>query len=511
MLQYLINTSIIWLACLLLYELLLRNESFHQFNRIYLMACIVAGLLLPSANLNRLMPIQNNILLQPTGQVYVIKKAIQVNEISVPIASVDHTIEHILWIIYLTGMLIGMLLLVWEILTLFRLYINGRKSSETGYTIVETGKDSGPFSIFNIIFIRNRQDYNQAQWSLLMAHEKEHNRQLHLLDNLFLIILRIVCWFNPLPHIYYKRLRMVHEFQADNAAAINTTDYGTFLLEQNLLQGAPILTHSFNYSPIKTRITMLTKTRSTRTKLLKCLTVVPLFGLLIIFCTQTSFTGQINKKGTKVYFKGNEIEFGELKVVPYEYREIMQQQKKIFLRTAIPDSVPIKNYVTGEITRMDPVLSDIIPIAINGKHIFGHEPQYMLSEAEAKYFPPVFYDAEKDFEKFLFSKTVNELNTLEDGSYIFHLKGLVINDKGNVAYYEKPSIQLFIISDEKNPIIADAVKQKIEQQFIEVLEGSLKFKPALKNGKPVNARLSLEKYIIDVKSHKAQLVERGGC
>jgi len=266
MLQYITNTSIIWLACLLLYQLFLKKESFHQFNRIFLMGSLIAGLLLPVANLNSMLPATSNALFQPAAQVYEIKKAMQVKqieEISAPIATVDNTLETALWIIYLAGVFAGLIIIAFEVLTLFRLYIHGSKHSEQGCTIVETGKEHSPFSFFNIVFIRSREDYSHAQWTLLIAHEKEHSRQLHVADNLVLILLRIVCWFNPLPHLYFKKVRILHEFQADRAAATDTADYGFFLLEQNLLQGAPILTHSFNYSPIKIRIAMLTRKKRT--------------------------------------------------------------------------------------------------------------------------------------------------------------------------------------------------------------------------------------------------------
>ncbi len=522
MLQYMINTSIIWLACLLLYELLLRKERFHQYNRIYLIAGLGAGLLLPAANVSSLLPADNNILHRSVAQAYQIKKAVQLEQateqpepiketkktptINAPATSGATTVFGMM---YLAGVAAGIILIAREIFQLFRLYTNGSKKAERGCIVVETGEDHCPFSFFKIVFVRSRLDYNRSQWTLLIAHEKEHGRQLHSLDNLLLIILRILFWFHPLPHIYYKRLMMVHEFQADKAAAVNPVDYGTFLLEQSLLQRSPVITHSFNYSPIKNRIVMLTETKSTQAGLLKYLSVIPLSVILIFFCSQTSLSGERNRKGSKVYFKGNEIEFGSLKVIPFGYRETLQLQKDMFRYTTLPDSVLMKDPATGYM-KMEHVSSETIPVVINGKPIWGNEPKYMLQDITANYIAPVVSGAVNNFDQYLFSILQKDLDQLEDGSYSLNVNRLVIDEKGNIAYYELEGICL-LGQYEKKPVIRDDVRNTINQKLIEILDGSVKFKSALKNGMPVNARLSLENYQIVVKKHKAQLIEMGGC
>lgn len=153
------------------------------------------------------------------------------------------------------------LFLVREVLLLIRL--SSRKTNLRKWMHHHRGTEGhSPFSFLISSSSVNGQNTNQEQWTFVMTHEKEHSRQFHSIDNIVLLFLRIACWFHPLMHIYYKRLRLVHEFQADVAANSNAKDYGTFLLEQNLLQGAPLLAHAINYSPLKTRIIMLTKNKN---------------------------------------------------------------------------------------------------------------------------------------------------------------------------------------------------------------------------------------------------------
>ncbi|RYZ29740.1 MAG: M56 family peptidase, partial [Sphingobacteriales bacterium] len=69
MLQHLIYTSIIWLACLVVYEVLLRRESFHQANRLYLLASLVGGLFLPLADLGSVASMKQPAVTAPVYQV----------------------------------------------------------------------------------------------------------------------------------------------------------------------------------------------------------------------------------------------------------------------------------------------------------------------------------------------------------------------------------------------------------------------------------------------------------
>ncbi|MBK7763284.1 MAG: hypothetical protein IPI46_07905 [Bacteroidetes bacterium] len=516
MLQYLINISIIWIACLFVFELLFRKESFHQYNRFFLVSSLLLGLLLPLANFNTLVAANTLALPQPTRQLVEIKNAIQVSEISTPALSSNYSIETILWVIYLAGVFIGILFIALEIIKLIGLYKSGIKSTESQCTIIETGQNHAPFSFFHLVFIRSRQDYNNAQWLLLITHEKEHSKQLHCLDNLFLILLRIIFWFHPLPHIYFNRLRMVHEFQADQINANDNLAYGIFLIEQNLLQGAPILAHSINYSPLKTRITMLTKKRSTSVKLIKYLSIIPLAIMLVVCCTKSAHSIQdvtsssSDPSNKKVIFKGNEITFGEIKVIPFQYQKVISEQKKAFMNTSLPDSVLLEDWATKKLI-MTAVEKDIMPIAINGQPIIGNESQYFMPHVDTKYSMPIVLGPEIDPEAYLFTKLNDQLNKLEDGTYVLHVDRLVIDTKGMVAYYENPGFDLFMGSSEKLPVIKDEIKQGVEQKMIELLNGSLQCKPAHKNGKPLNVRLPLNKYQINVKGHMAKLVERAGC
>jgi len=518
MLQYLLNISIIWLTCLLCYEMLFRKETFHRFNRGYLLISIIVGLLLPVLQLNYLWPRPVTTFARPLQVLYEVgnnaeaasKGLIAGTHTAASIATEVISFGDLLICIYLLGVAIGFLVILSEAISLYRLYKKGITASEHGNTIVETNADHSPFSFFGMIFISDRRYYNKTQWHLLIAHEQEHISQRHSLDNLLLVILRVIFWFHPLVHIYYKRLRMIHEFQADDAAAKDLREYGSFLLEQNMMQETALLIHSFNYSPIKTRIAMLTKEKSTKVKMLKYTIAMPLLAALAFCCTQVSVAGKITAQGNKVYFKGNEIEFGKLKIIPYSYREQLKKQQTMFLYPSLPDSIPAKDLLTGN-PKMEPVQSDMMPVAYNGKRVLGNESKYLLPEAEMKFTAPVFSATAKSFEEYLFENLQKEFSKLDNGEYSFNVERVVLDEKGKIGYYEANGISVYSAPYEQERIINAALKHAIDKKIVNLLEASEGFKPAMKDNRPVNVRVNTGTYEVIVKNHIAKLTERGGC
>jgi TonB family protein len=98
-------------------------------------------------------------------------------------------------------------------------------------------------------------------------------------------------WFNPIAFLYKRAIKDIHEFIADETAALtleNKSAY-TLLLVSNVFGAKPQhLTNSFfNQSLLKRRIIMLHKTKSRKVAILKYGLSVPLFALMIIISSAT--------------------------------------------------------------------------------------------------------------------------------------------------------------------------------------------------------------------------------
>ncbi len=110
-----------------------------------------------------------------------------------------------------------------------------------------------------------------------------HIQQRHSLDILFIEIIKVVFWFNPVIWFYKISLQEVHEFLADEAAP-NRDHYARFLVSYSLAVPVTLLTnHFFNSSTLKSRIKMIYKNRNSRWSLGKYLMIVPvlLFAVLM--------------------------------------------------------------------------------------------------------------------------------------------------------------------------------------------------------------------------------------
>jgi len=272
MVQYLLNATAIWLTSIIAYDVFLKKESYHGYNRFYLLFTFLLGLLLP-------------LLL---SQADITRYGASIDKVVS-----DHT-EWTQWILiaYGAGAFVSLSFLVADTIKLFSLYRSGAGYVDKGWSIIETNKAHPPFSFLDTLFVTSKDQYTVEEWNMILTHEKQHSILLHVVDMLILQLTRIVFWFHPLVYMYHNRLLLIHEYQADQASSLPPDEYGRFLIEQAVLQAAPVLSQSFNRSPIKNRIVMLNRNRSPRTGKanLKLLLVLPLTLFCLFFFAKNSYS-----------------------------------------------------------------------------------------------------------------------------------------------------------------------------------------------------------------------------
>ncbi|HVU55502.1 MAG TPA: N-acetylmuramoyl-L-alanine amidase [Puia sp.] len=145
-----------------------------------------------------------------------------------------------------------------------------------------TTEPSAPFSFLNRIFWNDQVDKYSPLGRQILRHELNHVRQRHSLDLLLLKPLTALCWINPFFHFLYREIKVIHEFLADNDAIIegDKYQYAEGLVWQTVRNPPVSLLHPFVKSPIKRRITMITRT--SRNNLLNRAMILPL--LLLLCC-----------------------------------------------------------------------------------------------------------------------------------------------------------------------------------------------------------------------------------
>ncbi len=278
--------KVIILSGLLLgyYRLWLRDRSFHRFNRWYLLAAIPASLLLPLTSLPGLAVMSHHTLSNVSGALHAITPGDWQESSPRPAAPANGISLWSTALLLFYASIAGYLIYAFVRQIMYVLRLPAKYSRETKHNIsfFITAEPGAPFSFLKNIFWSEQLDSETPEGRQIFEHELYHVRQKHTLDLLFVRPQLILFWFNPFFHLLYRELRTIHEFQADAHAAAsgNRFQYAEMLVWQTVRQSSAIL-HPFFQSPIKRRITMITKFTTKAPGYASRLMVLPLLFLLL--------------------------------------------------------------------------------------------------------------------------------------------------------------------------------------------------------------------------------------
>lgn len=127
----------------------------------------------------------------------------------------------------------------------------------------------------------------------MVQHERAHVRLGHSYDLIGLELLAALWWSNPFCWLALRELRLVHELQADRAAAHAIPDYDRLLLAHAMGTAPRHLFHPFDHRHLKNRLIMLNTPFSLRPLALRTLPalVLTLAGALWLAATPLPDTG----------------------------------------------------------------------------------------------------------------------------------------------------------------------------------------------------------------------------
>ena len=173
---------------------------------------------------------------------------------------------------------------VWQIASICRLAYCCRVQTIDGVRVhVMDGKGS-PFSFFGWIFL-NPDAQSAPQWREIIVHETTHVRQMHSLDVLFAELFGVVCWFNPFVWLLKREIRINLEYLADRSVIAYGNDrkiYQYHLLGLTYQKNVATISNNFNVLPLKKRIKMMNKRRTSKFGRVKYLLFVPLAAALLV-------------------------------------------------------------------------------------------------------------------------------------------------------------------------------------------------------------------------------------
>ena len=281
-LYYLLEANLYLILFFAFYYLVLRRETWYQYNRAYLLATSALAFIIPLVQLGMLKPAPVLSIAQP--QVMQINFS-PVSTAGTFVADTSWTKEDYYLATYLLiacCLLVNLAVKIYKLVRLSRL--NAYKKSDK-WNIVETDESKGAFSFFNYLFVSPQMALSET----VIAHELVHIRQKHSWDIVYFEIIKVVNWFNPIAYLLQQSIKELHEFIADREIAGNdekVDQYTDFLLGNAYgIHESQLTNNLFNKSLLKKRIMMLHQKRSGNSARLKYLLVLPLSAGLL--CAST--------------------------------------------------------------------------------------------------------------------------------------------------------------------------------------------------------------------------------
>ena len=291
--EHLLLSSLALMLFYCLYKLLLSHDTLHRFNRIVILAILVAGIVLPFVRIA-------TPRLSADASVWLSEVVVTAGGIANP----DNVFRPYLIeaLSPLSGMQSGVLMvgclltafgfLVYYLVQIIHLLRRCHGDGTTlpdGCRLILHDDDFAPYSWMRNIVVSHK-DY-AANGPMIIAHEREHIRLHHSWDLLLAQCCCALQWWNPAVWLLKRELQAVQEYEADEAmlrSGCNATQYQMRLIESALGPRFSAIANNFSHISIRKRIIMMNKTTSSPWARLKVLTLLPVAALVVIAASCTN-------------------------------------------------------------------------------------------------------------------------------------------------------------------------------------------------------------------------------
>ena len=311
---FIIRWAVVLTLLYSLFGLFLKRETLHGFNRIVLLAILVASMVLPLCQIETG---RKNIVTQSREKIEYqianvpnplsddIKRITIINPDNgvkythIPIRDDVNAYILIAIVIYLTGLFVCWLRYFWQLSALVLLIHRSEGMDVEGL----------PKSVHALVHPDIKTPCSWMRWMLLnpadinvrpiIKHELSHIRLGHSWDMLLCEFTCRMLWFVPFAWMLRQDLRDVHEYQADRRVlqgGINDEEYQLLLIKKATSTGLQPVVNALNQSPIKRRFKMMYRKPSRRWVALKAAYLLPLSALALVAFARPQTLGEIEQK-----------------------------------------------------------------------------------------------------------------------------------------------------------------------------------------------------------------------
>lgn len=297
---YIIKASVSLAVLYIPFTLLMRNETFYGFNRFCLLGTVLLAFVMPAIEIS--IPVETDKI--PHSATYIVKHTTPsftpTSTLNGEGSNADAAFENrcdialhdILFLIYITGVIISLLVKTIDMTKIISAIKRGTlwTDNSNGAKIYCHAEETAPYSWFNRIVI-SEKDYNECGREILL-HEQGHIRKQHSWDMLFLNIAQAWQWFNPFIYMLTDDIKRIHEYEADRYVIEQTGNIRSYqlLIISKAIGNKPYpMANSFNHSDISKRILMLSHAKSNLRRTARALYFVPCITAVTILFARPEY------------------------------------------------------------------------------------------------------------------------------------------------------------------------------------------------------------------------------
>lgn len=292
MMIYLLKMTLCASLLLAVYYFFLEKEKMHRFKRFYLLFSLMLSMIIPFLSIEMAGSLSFMGRL-PFTEIQPVTSSVGIIGEASSIVQDKTEASGLIDYLFIGYMIVVVVLFLRFTRNMGHLIMSVRKNENVitdNIKIVLIEDNIVPHSFGNYIFL-NKEEYRTGKIEgEVLTHEMTHVKQKHSLDIVFIELLLVLFWFNPVLYLYKNRIKLNHEFLADEGVVDAYDDvphYQMILIDKISRQNSLSLTSSFNYLLTKKRLTMMTKRTSARISALKKISMLPLFLIFAFtFCTK---------------------------------------------------------------------------------------------------------------------------------------------------------------------------------------------------------------------------------
>lgn len=488
---YLIKINVALVLLYGFYRLTVSRDTFFGLRRLTLWLIYAVALMVPALNLEYW--VRDTPTMESMANVYA--------DTFYPVVVVKAQASGITWMdmllgIYWVGVAVLSLRLIWQLFSIIRLAVISRKQEVEGIMVHLLNGEGSPFSFFRWVFMYP-STLEGRQLHEVMVHECTHVSGHHSLDTLFSELFSIACWFNPFAWLMKQEVRMNLEYLADESVlsdgnARKSYQYHLLSLAYRQPNESTKIANNFNLLPLKKRIKMMNKRRTSEIGKVKYLLFAPLAGVLLMVSNIESVAREIGEQ------------------IP-EVAEVQQKAEQ-----ALNTDVAVANPMAKEVIEvMNPAEAEEMEAkveeakaATEAELIKAEEAKVAADKAEeAKAVEQAKQAAEKKVKtkpqtdttkKKRYWDCIPETMPYFPGGQELLLKYLAVNIKYPASAVKAKKqgrvIVTFIVQKDgsiTHAKIARSIDPELDAEALRVVKGMPKWTPGTQLGKPVSVKYTL--------------------